>query len=184
MIGVLKKANRHFMYFAVAIAVTFSIAKDLLKIAAATAYMTGMTYNTLLWSVTIASILMFALFARLLVMISFRICGAIFTRSNKMFSPFPIGYHDFESTALAFALPCFLLGGVLVLPAFFLPTLSRVLDPIRTVANWIFLALGASYFVKNNGHDYDRKSLAISLAVIPLFLLGFSLILLIAEVAR
>ena len=172
------------MYFAVGIAVTFSILKDMLKVTAATAYLSGMGYDALVVAVMILSALLFALFARVLVVISFRICGAIFTRNNGMFSPFPIGYRDYESTALAFALPCFLIEGVLVLPALFLPTLSRVLDPLRTLTNWVFLALGAAYFVKHNGHDYDRKSLAISLSVIPLVLIGLSLFLLVLEVVR
>lgn len=184
MIGLLKRINKHLMYFAVGIAGTFAIFKDLMKTASAMSYLTGMQYSTLLISVTIAAVLLYALIARALVSISFRICGAIFTRNNAMFSPFPIGFRDYESTALAFTFPCFLIGGLLVLPAVFLPTLSRVLDPLRSMTNWLFLALGASYFVKNNGHDYDRESLAISLSVIPLVLLGLSLILLIAEVAR
>ena len=184
MIGLLKRSNKHFMYFAVGAAGTFSIFKDLLKVSAATSYLTGISYAALTWTVAILSIFLYALIARVLVTISFRISGAVFTRNNGMFSPFPIGFRDYESTALAFALPCFLIGGLVVLPALFLPTLSRVLDPIRTVTNWVFLALGASFFVKHNGHDYDRKSLAISLAVIPLVLLGLSLILLISEVAR
>jgi len=184
MIGLLKRGNKHLMYFAVGFAGTFAIFKDLLKVSAATSYLTGMSYSTLAVSVSVLSVMLYALLARVLVTISFRVSGAIFTRNNGMFSPFPIGFRDYESTALAFAFPCFLIGGVVVLPALFLPTLSRVLDPLRTVTNWVFLALGASYFVKNNGHDYDRKSLAISLSVIPLALLGISLILLISEVAR
>lgn len=172
------------MYVLVGIAVTFSVLKDLLKVSAATAYLSGMAYSTLAVAVAIISVLMFSLLARLLATVSFRICGAIFTRSNGMFSPFPIGYRDFESTALAFALPCFLIGGLLVLPALFLPTLSRVLDPLRTLTNWAFLAVGAAHVVKHYGHDYDRKSLAISLSVIPLVLVGLSLFLLILEVVR
>ena len=184
MIGLLRKVNRHVMYLLIGVTATFSVVKDLLKVSVATAYVSGMAPSTLVVAAAILSVLIFSLFARLLVRVSFRICGAIFTRSNGMFSPFPIGFTDYESTALAFALPCFLLGGVLVLPALFLPTLSEVLDPLRTLTNWSFLALGAAYGVKRYGHDYDRKSLAISLSVIPLVLVGLSLFLLISEVVR
>ena len=184
MITLLKKANKHIMYFAVGASVTFSVLKDLLKVSAAYSYMAGVSYSTLATAVLLLSVGIFALLARLLVRISFRVCGAIFTRKNAMFSPFPIGFRDYESTSLAFSLPCFLLGGLLVLPALFYPTITRVMDPLRTVTNWAFLALGAAYFVKNNGHDYDRKSLAFSLSVIPLVLIGLSLVLLILEVVR
>ena len=184
MIGVLKKANRHVMYLLIGAAVTFSVLKDLLSVSVATAYLSGMPAATLIASVAVVSVLLFSLLARLLVTITFRICGAIFLRNNGMYSPFPIVFGEYESTALAFALPCFLLGGLLVLPALFLPTLSRVLDPLRTLTHWSFLAFGAAYAVKRFGHVYDRKSLAISLSVIPLVLVGISLLLLILEVAR
>ena len=184
MIGLLKKANAHLMYALVGIAVTFSVLKDLLTFSAAIAYTMGMSYTTYAVLFVLLSALLFALIARLLVRVSFRICGAIFTRNSGMLYPFPIGFREYESTALAFAFPCFFVAGLFVLPALFLPTLSNVLGALRTVVNWTFLALGAAYIVKRFGHDYDRKSLAISLSVIPLALLVFSLVLTIAEVVR
>ena len=184
MISLFKRVNRHVLYFAVGIAVTFSVLKELLMVSAATAYTMGMAFSTFVAVVTVLSVLMFALFTRLLVYLSFRICVTIFARKSGLLYPFPIFFRDYESTTLSFSLLCFLIAGAVSLPALFLPTLSDVLGALRSVVTWFFLAIGAAYFVKHNGHDYDKKSLAFSLSIVPLVLVAITLALTVVEVVR
>lgn len=163
------------MYALTGAAVTFAMLKELLLVAGTSAYTAGMSYKTLVLFVAIFSVLLFALLARVLVYVAFRLNGAIFTRKSGMLYPFPIGYRDFEATALAFSFPCFLIAGLVSLPALFLPTLSSVAEAVRGLVIWTALALNVLYFMKNNAHDYDKKSLAVSLSLLPMVLLGVSL---------
>ena len=184
MIDFLKKANSNLMCALVGIAVTFSMLGNFLSAAGAIAFQMSMNYTTLIIFVLLFSVVIFALFARLLAYLSFRIVGGIFTRKSGMLYPFPIGYRDYVSTVLAFSLPCFLIGGIVELPTLFIPTLGTVLGAVSSLVTWTFIALNAWYFVKKNGHDYDRRTLAISLSVIPLVIIGFSLIVNIVGVVR
>ena len=184
MIGLLKKINKTVLYFLVGGAMTFMMLGELLKITGMSAYSTGTSYTVLLVFVIVFSILIFSLLMKLLLRVSFRLNGAIFTRKSGMLYPFPIGLSDFETTSLAFLFSGFLLCGVLLFPVLFFPTLYRVLGAVRTVLIWGILALIVVYFVKNYSHDYDRKSLAFSLSVVPTVLLSLSLVLLILEVVR
>lgn len=184
MIGALKKINRPILYFLVGVAATFMMLGELLMITGSSAYSTGTSFAVLLVFVVIFSVLLFALLIKVMVHVAFRINGAIFTKKSGMLYPFPIGFTDFEGTSLAFLFPVFFLCGVLLLPVIFFPTLSRVFGAIRTVAVWGSLALIVRHFVKNYSHDYDRKSLAFSLSVVPIVLLFLSLALLIVEVVR
>ena len=172
------------MYALTGAAVAFAMLKDILMVAGTSTYLAGMSYKALLTFSLLFSILIFALFARVLVYVFFRINGSIFTKKSGMLYPFPILYRDFEATALAFAFPCFLIAGLVVLPALFLPTLSTVADALRSLVLWTSQALTVLYFMKNNAHDYDKKSLAVSLSVLPLVILGFSLVVNVLEVVR
>ena len=176
MIGLLKRINKYVLYLLTGAAVTFSILRVLFSAAGTSAYLTGMSYRTLLTFMLLFGVLFFALVAKLLIHVAFRINGAIFTRKSGMLYPFPIGYRDFEATVLAFSFPCFLIAGLVSLPAFFLPTFSSIAEALRSLVIWISLALNVGYFLKNNAHDYDKKSLSISLSVVPLVLLGLSLL--------
>ena len=168
----------------VGIAATFSMLGNFLTVAGALAYQTAMNFTTLVIFVVLLSVVIFSFLARLLAYLSFRIVGGIFTRKSGMLYPFPIGYKDYVSTVLAFSLPCFLIEGLVELPALFIPTLGTVLGAVSSLVTWVFLALNAWYFVKKNGHDYDRRSLAFSLSIIPLVIVAFSLIMNIVGVLR
>ena len=97
MISILKKANKHVRYVAVGIAVCFSLLKDLLSVSVAASYSTGTSFSALVLFVMLLSVAMFAVLARVLVYVSFRICGAIFTKKSGMLYPFPIGFREFAS---------------------------------------------------------------------------------------
>jgi len=168
----------------VGVAAAFSMLGDFMMVSGAIAYQLSMNYKTMVIMVSIFSVVIFALIARLLIYVSFRISGGIFTRKSGMLYPFPIGYRDYVGTVLAFSLPCFLLCALIEIPTLFVPTLSNVLGAVRSIVMWGFLALNAFYFVKKSGHDYDRKSLAISLSVVPLVIMGLSLIVNVVEVVR
>lgn len=177
MIGLLKKANKHLMCFLVGVAVTFSMLPELLMISVTAAYTTGTSsYAVLVIFASAFSVLIFAFLFKFLIFIAFRINGAIFTRKSGMLYPFPIGFRDFESTVLAFSFPCFLLSGLVMLPTVFLPTFADVAGAIRTLTIWVFLAWNVAYFLKNHAHDYDKKSLAFSLSILPVVILGLSLV--------
>lgn len=170
------------MYFLVGVAFTLSTIKDLFMVVGAFAYSWGVSYLALLISGGVGMVAVAALLARLIVYLAYRLNGAIFTRKSGMLYPFPISYRDFESTVLAFTLPCFLLSGIVVFPAFFLPTVALVLDAIVPLIRYAFLAVTFSYFLKYYAHDYDKRSLAFSLSIVPLIIIGFTLILAIVGV--
>ena len=184
MIGALKKWNKYLLYALLGVAMGFATLRDLFMISGMAAYTVGSSYATLLTVVAIFSVIIFALIGKLVIYLSFRINGAIFSRKSGLLYPFPIGYRDYESTSLVFLIFAFLLAGAVSLPSLFLPTLQNVLGVVRTLVIWTFLALTVRFFLKHNSHYYDRKTLAFSLSILPLIFLGINLLLGIVEVVR
>ena len=183
MIRLLKKAPPLLLFALTGASFYFSQLAVSLQLVGAAAYLSGVSYPTLVVSVSIATVLLAALIAKVLLRVSFRITGAIFSRKSGLLYPFPIAYGDFTRTILSFSIVCFLICGITGIPALFLPSLMRVTSAVRSVVIWLFLALSARYFLKNNAHDYDKNSLAFSLGVIPLVIIGLNVILTVAEVA-
>ncbi len=184
MIEFLKRRNRYLIYLVAGVVLTFALLGDLLSIISTTAYTTGTSYTTLLISVFVFSALLLGLLTKFLVYIAYRISNAIFARKSGMLYPFPIGFHEFEATVYAFLIPGLLVCGLVYFPVVFLPSMTRILSAIRTLALWTALALIVRFCLKNYAHDYDKKSLAYSLILIPLILLGISLALTLVEVVR
>ena len=184
MITLIKRLNKYLLYALVGVAGVFAMLCDLLSLTAATAYSSGTSYTVLLTFVMIFSVVLFALVPKFVIYIAYRIEGAIFLRKSGMLYPFPIPYEDFELTSLAFLLPGFLLCGVVMLPSLFFPTFARVLGAIRTVLIWGMLALIVRRFLKGFAHDYDKNTLAYSLTLIPMIIIGVSLALTLVEVLR
>jgi len=183
MINALKKVNPYLLAFLTGVAVWFSMMHYTFSIVGAAAVMTGSNYLSMLVTVSLIMVALFSLIAMLLIRISFRIVGGIFTRRSGMLYPFPIRYGEYTGVVLSFAFLCFIVCGVICLPLLFLPTLANVLGAVRTFTIWIFLFLGARYFVTHYTHDYDRKALATALSVIPFVLVGLTLLFTIWEVA-
>ena len=179
----LKKLNPYLLLFLTGVTFWFSMMYYTFSIVGTAAAMTGSGYVTMLVTVSLMSVLFSALIANLLVRVTFRIVGGLFSRFSGLLYPFPIRFGEFSRTLLSFSFLCFFVCGLVSLPVLFLPTLSLVLGAVRTLTTWIFLFLGARYFVKTYSHDYDRKALVTALSVIPLVLVGLSLILAIVEVA-
>ena len=184
MIERLKKAPPTLLFALTGLAFYFSQLALSLELTAAAAYISGVSYEALIVSVSIGTILFAALIAKLLIYLSFRIGVAIFSRKSGMLYPFPITYGDYVKTTLVFACLCLIVCGVLGIPDLFFPTLTRVSSAIRSVVIWLTLALIVRYFLKHNANDYDKKALAFSLGVIPLVLVGLTVVLTIVEVVR
>lgn len=184
MIEFLKRRNRYLVYLAAGIALSFALLGDLLLITATAAYTSGTSYTTLLIAVLVFSALLLGLLTKFLVYIAYRISNAIFVRKSGMLYPFPIGFHEFEATVYAFLIPGLFFCGLVYFPVIFLPSMSRILSAIRTLVLWTALALIVRFCLKRYAHDYDKKSLAYSLILIPLILLGISLALTLVEVIR
>ena len=184
MIDLLKKAPNWALFLLTGLAFYFSELALSLQLIASAAYLTGTSYAALVVSVSLMTVGLSALVAKFLIYVSYRITGAIFTRKSGMLYPFPIAYGDYGKTVLAFAIPCFLVCGITGIPVLFFPTLSLIESAVRNVVLWATFALAAFYFVRRNAHDYDRRTLAFSLSVIPIVLIALSLILTIVEVAR
>ncbi len=184
MIERLKKAPPALLLALTGIAFYFSELALSLELTSAAAYISGVSYGALIVSVSLGTIVFAALIAKLLIYISFRIGGAIFTRKSGMLYPFPITYGDYTRTTLVFACLCLTVCGVLGIPDLFFPTLTRVSSAIRSVVTWLTLALIVRYFLKHNAHDYDKKALAFALGVIPLVLVCVTVVLTIVEVIR
>ena len=108
----------------------------------------------------------------------------IFARKSGLLYPFPIVYPDYEVTLCAFLALGLLLGGLVHLPAMFLPALSSVLSAARTVVFWGTIVVSIAFFLKKYAHDYDKKSLAYALILVPLILLSISFVLSLVEVIR
>ena len=174
MIAFLKKINRYFVYGAAGVALTFSFLYEILRITAATAYSSGISFGALLTLVLIFSVVIGSFLTKILVFIFYRIDSAIFLRRCGLLFPFPIGFTDFECTAFAYLIPYFLLGGLLSIPVLFFPGLSFLFGAIRTVLFWGDIALIIKHFLKYYSSDYDKRTLAFSLIIIPICLAAFS----------
>ena len=184
MINSIKKLNKYLLYALVGVAATFAMLGDMLSVTSTTAYSAGSSYAVLLVFVMIFSIVIFAFLPKLVVYLAYRIDNSIFLRKSGMLYPFPIPYDAFESTIYAFCLPCFLLCGVIMIPGLFFPNFSPILSAIRSLVFWVFLALMVRRFLKDFSHDYDKKTLAFSLILIPAIIIGFSFGLTLVEVIR
>ena len=177
MINAMKKLNPYLLAFLTGAAFWFSVMSYMLSVVGAAALMTGTNYVSALVTTTVITVLFYALIAKLLVRVAFRIVGGIFTRKSGMLYPFPIRFGEFTGVVLSFAFICFLIGGIICLPLLFFPTLSTVLGAVRTLTIWVFLFIGTRYFIVHYTHDYDRKALAVALSVIPFVLVGLTLLL-------
>ena len=184
MITFLKRINRIILYAVTGVAVTFAFLADFLSIVATYSYTTGTPYLTLVVLVMIISVALLGLLSKLAIFISYRICNAIFLKKSGLLYPFPILFYDYEAVVYSFLIPGMILCGLIYLPVLFLPALTRVLSAVRTLLFWGTMVLVVWYFVKKFSHDYDKKSLAYSLVLIPLILLGLSLVLTLVEVIR
>ena len=183
MISALRKVPQPILLLMNGIAFYLSMLSYIFSIAGAMAAMQGLGFvSILVWS-SVFMVVLASLLAKFLVYVTYRISGGIFIRKSGLLYPFPIHYPEFTETVLSFSFICLILCALVELPVFFLPTLSQVLGAVRSLVMWIFLFLGARYLVRTYGHDYDKKSLAIALSVIPFVLVGVTLALTIWEVA-
>ena len=183
MINALRKLPQPILLGMNGVAFYLSMLFYTFSIVGAMATLEGMGFVMLLvWS-SIFMIVLSALLAKLLVYVAYRVSGGVFIRKSGMLYPFPIRYDEFTRTVLSFSFLCFILCAIVELPVLFLPTLSRVLGAVRSLVMWTFLFLGAHHLVRAYGHDYDRKSLATALSVIPFVLVSVTLALTIWEVA-
>lgn len=177
MIAFLKKRNRYVMYALLGIAATFSLLSEMMMVVSSFAYTAGFSYGVFLGISLFFTVVLFSFLAKLIIFLAYRINGRIFTRHSGLLYPFPIGYRDYEATALAFATLCFLVSGAVSLPSFFLPTFSDISDAIVLLVRYAFLALHVSYFMKHYAHDYDKRALAFSLSIIPIVTMSFRLLM-------
>ena len=184
MITFLRKINRYLLYAIIGALITFAVLSDLLMITNTAAYTSGVSFTGLLIPVLIFSVLLLGLLFKLIVYISFRIDNAIFLRKSGLLYPFPIAFGDYEIIACAFLIPGILICGLIHLPVLFLPSLSRVLGAVRTLTLWGTMTLLIAFFLKHFSHDYDKKSLAYSLTLIPVIILSVSFALTLVEVIR
>ena len=120
----------------------------------------------------------------MIVYISYRIDNAIFLKKSGLLYPFPIAFADFEIIACAFLIPGILICGLVHLPVLFLPSLSRILGAVRTLVLWATITVLFAFYLKHFSHDYDKKSLAYSLILIPVIILSVSMALMLVEVIR
>ena len=183
MIGVMKKANQYLLLFLTGAAYWFSKIAYTFSIASMATETMGMNYTSFLITMSVVMALFSAFVAKILVHISYRIVGAIFTRRSGMLYPFPLRYGEYSGIVLSFAFLCLMLCGLIGLPELFIPSLSSLLGAIKTLVVWVFYFIGSKYFVDRFAHDYDRKALAISLSVIPFVLMGITIVLAVMEVA-
>jgi len=183
MIQTLKRLNPNLLLGLTGLTFCFSRLSTTVAVVGTAAVMTGTDYVSILIAVLLLMVFLSALIAKLLVSLSFRIVGGIFTRRSGMLYPFPVRYGEFASTVLVFSCICFFLCGLVSLPLLFLPTLTNVLGAVRKLVIWAFLFLGARHFVTYYSHDYDKKALAVALSVIPFVLVGLTLAFGIWEVA-
>ena len=184
MIEFLKKINRFVLYGIVGVVAAFAVLSDFLMLTNTTAYTMGSGSASLVVSVLLFSVPLLALFAKLMVFVSYRIDLVIFARRSGLLYPFPIVYPDYEVTLCAFFALGLLLGGSVHLPSLFLPSLSSVLSAARTVVFWGCIVAAVAFLHKKYAHDYDKKSLAFSLVMLPLVLLSVSLVIALVEVIR
>ena len=184
MIEFLRKINRYFVYAAAGISLVFSFLYEIIRITGATAYSSGISFAALLVLVLLFSAIIASFVVKFLVYVFYRIDGAIFLRRCGLLFPFPIGVTDFEVTVFAYLIPYFLLCGLLSIPVFFFPGLSFVFGAIRTVLFWGDLALIIKHFLKYYSSDYDKRTLAFSLIIIPICLVAVSAGLAFMEVIR
>ena len=184
MITFLKKINRYIIYAVLGVLGTFALLEDLLSMANTSAYASGMSFTTLLPWVIVFSVLLLGLLVKLLIYISYRINNAIFVRKSGLLYPFPIPFAEYEVTACAFLFFGLLACGAVHLPAIFLPSLSRILGAVRSLLLYGTIVLIIAYFLKKYAHDYDKKSLAYALILVPLILLSISFVLSLVEVIR
>ena len=164
------------MYGLVGLAFAFSAMNNLFMIAGALAYNYKYSYALLLSLGGVGLVAVAGLLTRFVVFLCYRLNGAIFARRTGMVFPFPLSHREFESTVLAFALPCFLISGIVMLPAFFLPTFYVVTSTLVPLIRYAFLAAAFSYMLKNFSHEYDKKVLAFSLSIVPLAIIAFTLV--------
>ena len=179
----LKRIKPFVLFCLTGIAFYFSRIATTFQLIGSASVLTGSSYASLMVAVAITTVILSALIAKLVLRVAFRIAGAVFTKESGRLFPFPIHYGEFTSICLLFAIPCLLLCGATEIPVLFFPTFMRVASAIRSVVIWVFLALGALYFMRRYAHDYDKKSLAVSLSVVPLFIVGITLALTIVEIA-
>ncbi|MBP5404886.1 MAG: hypothetical protein J6Y74_02950 [Clostridia bacterium] len=183
MIGVLKKANPYLLLFLTGAAYWFSKVAYTFSIASMAAETMGMNHTTFLITMSVVMVLFSAFLAKVLVYLSYRIVGVIFTRRSGMLYPFPLRYGEYSGIVLSFSFLCLMLCGLIGLPELFIPALSSVLGVIKTLVVWVFYFIGSKYFVDRFAHDYDRKALATALSVVPFALMGVTILLAVLEVA-
>ena len=183
MINLFRKCNQTLLLFLNGAAFYFSMLYYSFSIVGMAAVLTGTAYTTLMITVSLFFVLIATLLAKLLSHVAFRIAGAVFTRKSGMLYPFPIHYGDFIKTVLSFSFICLMICGLVSLPILFIPTLSTVLGAVRSLVMWVFLFIGARYMVREFSHDYDKRTLAVSLSVLPFILIGLTLALTVLEVA-
>ena len=184
MITFLRKINRYLLYAIMGVAITFALLSDLLTVTTTAAYSSGVSFTGLLIPTIIFSILLLGLLFKLIVYISYRIDNAIFLKKSGLLYPFPIAFADFEIIACAFLIPGILICGLVHLPVLFLPSLSRILGAVRTLVLWATITVLFAFYLKHFSHDYDKKSLAYSLILIPVIILSVSMALMLVEVIR
>ena len=163
---------------------SFALLSDTLLIAATASYTTGTDYTALVAVMLIISVVLFGLLSKLLIFITYRLSHNLFVRKSGLLYPYPIHFHEFEAVVYAFYIPGLLICGVLHLPALFLPSFSRVLSAVRHFALWIVLVLCFRYLIKHFSHEYDKKTLAYSLLLVPMIMLGVSLALVVVGLLR
>ena len=154
---------------------SFALLSDTFLIATTASYATGTPYTTLVAVMLIISVVLFGLLSKLLIFITYRLSNNLFMRKSGLLYPYPILFYDFEVVIYAFYIPGLLICGALHLPALFLPSFSRVMSAVRHFALWVTLVLALRYLIKHFSHEYDKKTLAYSLLLVPMILLGVSL---------
>ena len=184
MITFLRKINRHIYYVLLGVVATFAMLSELLAMTYTTAYSSGASASTLIPWVVVFSVLIFGLISKLMIYLFYRISTAIFIRKSGLLYPFPIPFSEFETFSCAFIVLGGLLCGLAHLPVLFLPSLSRVLGAVRLFLLFSTLVGLIAFYLKKYAHDYDKKSLAYALILIPMIVLGLSLGLTIWEVVR
>ncbi|HCU56345.1 MAG TPA: hypothetical protein DIC18_03305 [Clostridiales bacterium] len=177
MISFLRRRKKILMYALLGVAATFSVLKEVMMIVGTFAYTAGLPYGAFLGISLFFMVVSFAALAKLIIFLAFRINGRIFVRNSGLLYPFPIGYRDYESIALAFSFLCFLLSGLLALPSLFLPSFGDITDAIILLVRYSFLAVHVSYLLKNYAHDYDKKAFSFSLSIVPIVIMSFRLIM-------
>ena len=177
MLNFIKKINQTLLLALTGLAFWFSIMQYTFSVVAMTVEFSGGNYTSMIVGVSVITALFSAFMAKLLVHVTFRIVGGIFTKKSGMLYPFPIHYGEFGNVVLFFSVLCFAICGIVNLPLLYFPGLSNVIGAIRNLITWLFLLLGANFFLKHYSHDYDRKALAVSLSVIPFVLIGLTTVL-------